>query len=59
MESAEATGSPGKYLKAERESRNLPLKKVADLTRIREVILKAIEEDRYEDLAPTGGYRRL
>lgn len=53
MESAEAIGSPGKYLKAERESQRLSLKQIADATRIREVILKAIEEDRYENLAST------
>jgi cytoskeletal protein RodZ len=40
--------SPGKRLKAERESRNLSLKQVFESTRIREHLLKAIEEDQYE-----------
>ena len=40
--------SPGKYLKAERESRNLSLKEVSESTKIREHLLKAIEEDQYE-----------
>jgi hypothetical protein len=53
MKSGEAIGSPGKYLMAERESRGLSLKQIADATRIREVILKAIEEDRYENLVST------
>ncbi|MGZ3592055.1 MAG: helix-turn-helix domain-containing protein [Thermodesulfobacteriota bacterium] len=41
---------PGKYLKAERESRNLSLKEVSESesTKIREHLLKAIEEDQYE-----------
>ena len=43
--------SPGKYLKAERESRNLSLKQVSESTKIREHLLKTIEEDRY-DLLP-------
>ena len=38
--------SPGKYLKATRESRKLSLKEVADATRIREPVLMALEEDR-------------
>jgi len=42
--------SPGKLLKASRESRNLTLKEVSESTRIREHLLKAIEEDRYEIL---------
>jgi cytoskeletal protein RodZ len=50
MERAEAIESPGKYLRSKRESRRLPLSTVAHETRIRETILKAIEEDHYEDL---------
>ena len=42
--------SPGKLLKASRESQNLSLKEVSERTKIREHILKAIEEDRYEIL---------
>lgn len=49
----EPADSPGKYLKSERESRNLSLKEVSESTRIREVILRAIEEDKFEDLSPT------
>ena len=40
--------SPGKYLKAERESQNLSLKEVSESTKIREPLLKAIEEDQYD-----------
>jgi cytoskeletal protein RodZ len=40
--------SPGKRLKAERESRNLSLRQVFESTKIREHLLKAIEEDQYE-----------
>ena len=50
MEPAEAIESPGKYLKTRRESQKLSLKEVAHATRIREVILRGIEEDKYEDL---------
>ena len=50
MGSAETFESPGKYLKAKRESQNLSLKEVADKTRIREPVLRALEEDRYADL---------
>ena len=50
IQSPEMVESPGKYLKAKRESQRLSLRQVADATRIREVVLKAIEEDRYEDL---------
>ena len=46
----ETIGSPGKYLKAKRESQGISLRQVADATRIREAVLRAIEEDRYEDL---------
>jgi cytoskeletal protein RodZ len=50
MEPAEETESPGKYLKAKRESQRISLRQVADATRVREAVLKAIEDDRYEDL---------
>jgi cytoskeletal protein RodZ len=50
IQSPETTESPGKYLKAKRESQRISLRQVADATRIREVVLRAIEEDRYEDL---------
>jgi cytoskeletal protein RodZ len=48
--------SPGKYLKATRESQKLSLKEVADATRIREPVLMALEEDR--DLNLPILYRR-
>ena len=44
--------SLGKYLKAEREVRNLSLEEVSKFTKIRENFLRAIEEDRYEFLPP-------
>ncbi len=50
MESAETFESPGKYLRAKRESQKLSLKEVADTTRIREPVLRALEEDRYANL---------
>jgi cytoskeleton protein RodZ len=49
-QSPETIESPGKYLKAKRESRRISLRVVADATRIREAVLRAIEEDRYGDL---------
>jgi cytoskeletal protein RodZ len=49
-QSPETIESPGKYLKAKRESQKIPLRQVANATRIREAVLRAIEEDRYEDL---------
>ncbi len=49
-QSPETIESPGKYLKAKRESRRIPLRQVAEATRVREAVLRAIEEDRYEDL---------
>ncbi len=52
MESAEALESPGKYLKAMRESQGLSLNEVANATRIREPVLMALEEDRYVNLPP-------
>jgi cytoskeleton protein RodZ len=42
--------SPGKLLKASRESQNLSLKEVSERTKIREHLPRAIEEDRYEIL---------
>ena len=50
MGSAETFESPGKYLKTKRESQNLSLRVVADKTKIREPVLRALEEDRYADL---------
>lgn len=44
--------SPGKYLKAQRELRNVSLEEIAKSTKIREVFLRAIEEDSYEHLPP-------
>ncbi len=52
MEPAETIESPGKYLKTKRESQRLSLTRVAKETRIREAVLKGIEEDKYEDLPP-------
>jgi cytoskeletal protein RodZ len=49
-QSPETIESPGKYLKAKRESQGISLRQVADATRIREAVLRAIEEDRYDDL---------
>jgi cytoskeletal protein RodZ len=40
--------SVGKYLKAERESQNLSLQEVSESTKIRELLLRALEEDRYD-----------
>lgn len=40
--------SPGKYLKAERELQKLSLEEAANFTKIREPLLKTIEEDGYE-----------
>ena len=51
------TESVGKYLKKERESRNLSLGQVSRNTRISEHILFAIEDDRY-DLLPSATYVR-
>jgi len=47
--------SLGMFLRMERETRNLSLMEVAESTRIREHLLKAIEEDRY-DLLPHSLY---
>jgi cytoskeleton protein RodZ len=45
--------SLGKYLKREREFRKISLREVAKNTRVRERILRAIEEDQYDLLPPT------
>jgi cytoskeleton protein RodZ len=42
----------GKYLKNQRESKKISLREVAKNTRVREHILKAIEEDQYHLLPP-------
>jgi cytoskeletal protein RodZ len=42
--------SLGKFLKKERETRNIPLEEISNFTKIKEHHLKAIEEDRYEIL---------
>jgi cytoskeletal protein RodZ len=45
----------GKYLKNQRESKKISLREVANNTRVRERLLKAIEEDQYH-LLPTATY---
>jgi len=45
----------GSYLKNQRESKKISLREVAKNTRVREYILKAIEEDRYDHL-PVATY---
>ncbi len=50
MEPSEAIESPGRYLKTKRESQRLSLAQVAYATKVREAILKALEEDKYEHL---------
>jgi cytoskeleton protein RodZ len=45
----------GSYLKNQRESKKISLREVTKNTRVREVILKAIEEDRH-DLLPVPTY---
>lgn len=40
--------SPGKFLKKERETRNISLQEISKFTKVKEHYLKAIEEDRYE-----------
>lgn len=44
--------SPGKFLKKERERRNISLEEISKFTKIKEHHLKAIEEDKYELLPP-------
>jgi len=39
--------SPGKFLKKERETRNISLRDISKFTKVNEYYLKAIEEDRY------------
>jgi cytoskeletal protein RodZ len=43
----------GKYLKRQRESKKISLREVAKSTKVREPILKAIEEDQHHLLPPT------
>jgi cytoskeleton protein RodZ len=43
----------GKYLRQQRESKKISLKEVAKSTKVREHILKAIEEDQHHLLPPT------
>jgi len=43
----------GKYLKQQRESKKISLREVAKSTKVRENILKAIEEDQHHLLPPT------
>ena len=51
---AEEKESLGRYLKRERESRNLSLREASKITKVKEPILKAIEEDQYASLpSPT------
>jgi cytoskeletal protein RodZ len=47
----------GKYLERERELKKISLREMAKNTRVREYLLKAIEEDRY-DLLPSSLYVR-
>ena len=47
--------SLGKYFKRERESKKISLKEVAEITKVREHILRAIEEDQH-DLLPSFTY---
>ena len=49
--------SLGKHLKRERELKKISLREIAKNTRVREHLLKAIEEDRYE-LLPSPTYVR-
>ncbi len=49
---AEEKESLGRYLKREREFRNLSLGEASKITRVKEPILKAIEEDQYASLPP-------
>lgn len=44
--------SLGILLRSQRESKNISLKELARQTKIREHFLRALEEDRYEDLPP-------
>jgi cytoskeletal protein RodZ len=40
--------SPGKFLRRERETRNISLEEISKFTKVKEHYLKAIEEDQYE-----------
>jgi cytoskeleton protein RodZ len=40
--------SPGKFLKRERETRNISLEEISKFTKVKEHYLKAIEEDQYQ-----------
>ncbi len=40
--------SPGKFLKKERETRNISLEEISKFTKVKEHYLRAIEEDQYE-----------
>jgi len=42
--------SPGKFLKKEREIRNISLREISRFTKVNEYYLKAIEDDRYDTL---------
>lgn len=42
--------SPGKFLKKERETRNISLEEISRFTKVNEYYLKAIEEERYDIL---------
>jgi cytoskeletal protein RodZ len=45
--------SPGRFLRKERETKNISLEEISKFTKIKEHYLKAIEEDRYELLPAT------
>lgn len=52
----------GEYLRSQREVRNITLEEVAKVTKIRRVILKAIESDRHDLLPPrvfTQGFLKI
>jgi cytoskeletal protein RodZ len=40
--------SPGKFLKKEKETRNISLEEISKFTKVKERYLKATEEDQYE-----------
>ena len=47
--------SPGKFLRKERETRNISLEEISKFTKIKQHYLQALEEDRYE-LLPAVPY---
>ena len=47
--------SPGKFLKKERETRNISLEEISKFTKVKQHYLRAIEEDQY-DLLPAIPY---